>query len=337
MDVIHALILSLFTTLVFPGLIFIVSLAFFTEWYIRKLVARMQNRMGPAYVGPFGILQPLADFLKLFLAKEEKIQRYSMPMMAKIGLALSIGATIATLHMLPLSPVRFASPYDVLLLVYLYALWVSIGIIIAALSYPNPFTIAGTSRFIALALMIEPAWIAAILIPVFLVTNTVPQGYIMPYSILFTAMNSWRLWLNYYSIIPMVLGLCAIIVLTQAKTMLKPFDIPEAEQELIAGPLTEFSGPVLALYNLLHDIEIAFSAIIITYLFLGGPYPFKHLDPLGIVILLVKYLAVVFVLSVIRSSTGRLRIEQGISMVIKYGLVPAVLGLIIAIIIGIIV
>ncbi len=321
--------LTLFAILVFPGLLFLSALAMFTEWYVRKLVARMQNRMGPAYVGPFGLLQPLADFIKLVFVKEEKRQRYASPSMAKLGLALGIGGMVSVMLMLPISPLRLAAPYDVIVLAYAYVVWATLGMIIAGLSFPNPFTVAGTSRYIAMALVVEPAWLAALFVPITL-TTALMRGNGVPFSVLYTAENAWRLWLNPLYIIPMILSLVAIMVATQAKVMFKPFDIPEAEQELIAGPITEFSGPVLALYNFFHDLEITVCAIIITYIFLGGPYPFPHSSPIGVALLVIKYLAVVAVLTMIRSSMGRFRIEQGIATVVKYSLVPAVIGLVIA-------
>ncbi|MEM4040877.1 MAG: NADH-quinone oxidoreductase subunit H, partial [Ignisphaera sp.] len=145
--------------------------------------------------------------------------------------------------------------------------------------------------------------------------------------------NSWRLWFNSpLTFISMFLALLSIIVATQAKLGLKPFDIPEAEQELIAGHITEYSGSILALYNLLHDIKLAFSALLITYLFLGGPYPYRHLSITGITLLVIKYIAVLYILSLLRASFGRRRIDQGIVMIMKYSLIPSIAALLISII-----
>ncbi len=320
--------LCLLSAFVFPGLVFLSALAFFSEWFLRKVVARMQNRMGPSYVGPFGILQPFADFLKLYLVKEEKVQRHSAPLQAKLGLSMGIGALIAATLMLPISPFRLAASYDVIVLIYLCAVWVTVGIIVASMAYPNPLTVAGVSRFIALAAIVEPSWVASVLIPVTLATAF---GAKIPYSVLATSTISWKLWLNPLSAAAMALGLWSVLISSQAKTMLKPFDIPEAEQELIAGHVTEFSGRILALYDLLHDMELAFAALLITYLFLGGPYPYGHATPAGFVILVVKYLGALFSMSLIRACMGRFRIEQGIKAVAKYSLIPALIGLAIAI------
>uniref|UniRef100_A0A7C4JKL1 NADH-quinone oxidoreductase subunit H n=1 Tax=Ignisphaera aggregans TaxID=334771 RepID=A0A7C4JKL1_9CREN len=317
----------LFALIVFPGLIFSTALALFSEWFYRKTAARMQNRMGPSYTGPVGLLQPLADLLKLFLIKEVKKQKYASITLAEVGLGISIASAIASLLLLPLSPIRLSAPYDVLVLVYLYAVWHFIGLVIAILAYPNPFVIAGLSRLIALTCVIEPAMFASILVPVMLAsTSCTPK-----YSIICATTNSWKLWSSSpLAFVSMLIALAAIIVAMQAKLGLKPFDIPEAEQELIAGHITEFSGSLLALYNLSHDIKLAFSSILITYLFLGGPYPYRHLSVEGILLLVAKFMAILFILTLIRASYGRRRIEQGITLVMKYSLLPSIIALILA-------
>jgi len=321
------LLYTIFAVLVFPGLVFSATLALFGEWFYRKATARMQNRMGPSYTGPLGLLQPLADLLKLLLAKEVKKQKYSSTLLAEVGLGISIASVIASMLLLPISPVRLSAPYDVIVLVYLYAVWHFTGILLAVLAYPNPFVIAGLSRLIALTVVVEPVVFGSILVPMVVLTPHCD----LPYSVTCAATNSWRAWLaSPLSFASMALALLSMIVATQAKLGLKPFDIPEAEQELIAGHMTEFSGSVLALYNLSHDVKFAFSAILITYVFIGGPYPYRHLSFEGAALLIVKFLVVLFVLTWVRASYGRRRIEQGIALVMKYGLLPSIIALILA-------
>ncbi len=319
------LVEMLLPLIVFPGLVFISTLSLFTEWIVRKIVARSQNRIGPAYVGPFGILQPFADFLKLFMAKEEVVQMYSSPWLAKLFLSLGIGGIVASTLMLPLSPFRFAAPYDVLVLSYLCTVWPSLSIVLASILYPNPYTYTGVSRLIAMLVVVEPIWIASILVPVVLASHL----YNAKYSIYLTSVYAWRLWMESPIVAAaMALAFVSFIVATQAKTMMKPFDIPEAEQELIAGHITEFSGQTLALYNILHDIELTFSALLATYIFLGGPYPYRHLSIAGILVLAIKYLVIVLAISLIRACSARLRIDQGIRAVLYLGGVPAAVALI---------
>ncbi len=321
------ILMLLISLLVFPGLIFISASSLFTEWFIRKLTARIQNRMGPSYTGPFGILQPFADFIKLISVKELKLQRYSSTMLAGLGLLMVIGALVSSLLLLPISIIRILAAYDVIVLIYLTVVWTLIGLVIAALSYPNPFTIAGVSRILALATFVEPAWVAALLVP-FIATSKL---YNCSYSVLCTSRYTLGvLGANPLYILPYVLGITAILVSSQAKLMYKPFDIPEAEQELISGHMTEFSGPVLALYNLMHDIETAVIALIVVYIYLGGPYPYPHLSMYGLLLLLIKYFVVVAIITMIRSVFGRFRIDDAIRSVIKYSLVVSLIAVIIS-------
>ncbi len=320
---VYTLVTTLIATLLFPGLVFIVALALFTEWYIRKAVAHMQSRVGPRYVGFLGLLQPLADLLKLASVKEEIKQKYSLTWLAKVFGVLGIGAMVASLTLLPLSPIRFTSAYDYLVYIYLMGVWVPIAVTVMSLSMPNPFTNVGLSRFLTFLVVTEPAYFAALLVPF---TLAVREGVAPVYSVYSTSRMVWGLWYNPLYAVLLVVALIASIVSVQAKTMLNPFNIPEAEQEIIAGFATEFSGPVLAVYNLLHDIDVAVSALFIVYLFLGGPAPFPHLSIWGMLLLIVKYIVVVTVISAIRASYGRFRIDQALAVVAKYSLIPGVLA-----------
>ena len=192
---------------------------------------------------------------------------------------------------------------------------------------PNPFTGVGISRLLTMIIVYEPAYFISIFIPVVLVSHF--YGGDAFYSILFTSMNSGRLWLNPLAAIAMVFGLVAILVSTQTKTMLQPFNIPEAEQEIIAGFATEFSGPILALYNFLHDVEITVTILAITYLYLGGPYPYPHLSIPGILLLIVKFLAILFIVCLVKAVFGRLRIDQAVKTMFKYSFIPAFIGIVI--------
>lgn len=314
--------------LVFPGLVFATALALFSEWFIRKVVARMQNRMGPSYVGPFGILQPLADIMKLMIAKEEIVQRYSIQVVARIFASLGLGALIASLLLLPISPFRLISDFDFLIYFYLCCLIVPLSIIFIGLAAPNPFTETGVSRLLTMTLLVEPSYFTAFIIPIVLATQI--YGEILPasYSIYSTSIVAWRLWLNPLTAPAMILGLFAALVAMQAKFMIQPFNIPEAEQEIIAGFETELSGPILGLMRLLHDMDIAVTTLFIVYVFLGGPYPFKHLTVYGILTLVAKYVAILFIVTLMKAVFGRLRIDQALGILFKYSFIPALAGVV---------
>lgn len=311
----------LFTILVFPGLLFITALALFTQWWMRKTSAKMQRRIGPKYVGPTGILQPLMDLWKLIHIKELVRTKYSMPLLAELFGLSGIAAVITVLAMLPLSPIRFTAYQDFLVFAYFCCIWIPLAQIMMSLSMPGPYTSIGVSRLLSFITVSEPAFFSAILVPVALTSR-----YGLAYSIYTAAINSWKLWVDPYTLPLMILVLIALIVNLQAKAMLQPFNIPEAEQEIIAGYETEFSGPILGLAQLLHDMDTALAAIIITYLVLGGPYPFSHLSIPGVVIVIAKYLAVITTVAIIKNVFGRFRIEQALYTVFKFSLVPALIA-----------
>jgi len=108
--------------------------------------------------------------------------------------------------------------------------------------------------------------------------------------------------------------------------MYQPFNIPEAEQEIIAGFETEFSGPLLALFRLLHDVELAISLLLGVYIFLGGPLPFRHFSIGGVLLLIVKYVVLVIVITLVKNVMGRYRIDQALIQLFKYSLIPAIIS-----------
>lgn len=313
-----------FSVLVFPGLFFITALALFTQYLVRKLSGRFQRRMGPAYVGPMGVLQPLYDLLKLLRVKEVVRNRYSMIRVAEASLLIGISFIIGAIVLFPLSPFHVKGPYDFFVFFYMTSVIPVLMLLIASISMPNPFTNLGVSRLLTLIILSEPSYFAALLAPVMLTT----WGTESFMSVGEASARVLGYWSNPVSLVILAISLVAAVVSVQAKSMYPPFNIPEAEQELIAGFETEFSGPVLALASLLHDLEVAVASLAITYLFLGGPAPFNHLSLGGIAMLVIKYFLVVFVIALIKNVVGRYRIEQALEVLFKYALIPSVISLI---------
>lgn len=315
-----------FSLLVFPGLLFLTALAFFTSYLVRKLSARMQRRMGPSYVGPAGLLQPVYDFFKLLRYKEIVKTRYSMVLAAEVSLLIGMAFLVSSVILLPLSPYNARGIYDFLVFFYMVSVMPVFMLIIASLSMPGPYTSTGVSRMLTILTISEPAFFASLLTPLYLATSN--STVFM--SIGEASSRVATLWTNPLTAFIIALDLIASIVSVQAKAMLAPFNIPEAEQELIAGFETEFSGPLLALASLLHEVELAVSGLAIVYIFLGGPAPFPHLSIQGILVLILKYVAVVLIATFIRNIFGRFRIEQALISLLKYGLAPALISVILA-------
>ncbi len=321
------LVKAIISALLFPGLLFITALALFTQYLVRKLSARYQRRMGPSYVGPFGLLQTFYDFWKLLRVKEVVITKYSMVRASELLLLIGLSSAVASLVFLPLSPLNIRSEFDVLVFFYLASVMPLAMLIMASLAMPGPYTSLGVSRLLSMATISEPAFFASILVPVYLATRSGPRLFM---SIAESSAMVPELWSNPVTAVIMALCFVAYIVSLQARALYQPFNIPEAEQEIIAGFETEFSGPLLALARLLHDVDLSISLLLGVYVFLGGPLPFRHLSPLGVVMLTVKYLVLVAIVAYIKNVMGRYRIEQGLVQAFKYSLVPAALAVVLA-------
>ncbi|MEM4717975.1 MAG: complex I subunit 1 family protein [Desulfurococcaceae archaeon] len=232
----ETILLIFFTLLVFPGLLFVISLSFLTQYLVRKITARFQRRMGPSYAGPAGTLQPFMDFLKLLRTKEVVKSPYSMVTVAEISLLLGVSFIISSVLLLPLGFLRLSSSFDILVFFYMTSVMPLFMLIIASLSMPNPYTNIGVSRLLTLSTIVEPTYFASVLIPIYVAT----RGKEPFLSITTAYANIPSLWFNTSGIV-LALCLIAFIVTVQAKAMYPPFNIPEAEQEIIAGFETEFS------------------------------------------------------------------------------------------------
>lgn len=322
--------LLVFETLVYPGLLFSFIAILLTQWYVRKLYARMQNRVGPLHTGPSGLLQPLADFIKL-MSKEDVAVEGGGDRLVALLLSVAIGSLIALLLMTPLTlPLKrlvgaYASieaDYDVVLALYLLV-WPTVAIALAGLMSPNPFSIVGGSRVFSLTIAYEVAFALSLLTPVVMASSMYGAGF----SLMRSSLASWRLWLSPYTAPLMAASLATALIALQCKLMEKPFDIPEAETEIVAGPFTEYSGPKLALILALHDLELYACSAVIAFLFLGGPAPVTGpLWAAGLVVL-AKYLAVVSTLTAIKAAVARLRVDQALSLFWRYVLPLALTSL----------
>ena len=272
MDSILAIIVN---SLLVPGIVFIIIATWFTQWFYRKLYARMQNRIGPRFIGPRGLLQPLADFFKL-LFKEDIVTVVSREKEPILVLSLAIGALVALLSMLPMTPYPLYAENDIILAIYL-SFWPPAVLVLLGFMAPNPYTAIGTSRYMSLIIVCEPIWLVSILVPVVLATRS---GVTPAYSIFATSLNSFKLWLNAYTII--------------------------------------------------HDIELVVYGFLITWLFLGGSAPFTINSVEGILTLIIKYLVVVFIITWIKASTARFRIDQALIFMLKYVVPISIISLVLA-------
>jgi NADH-quinone oxidoreductase subunit H len=306
--------------LVYPGIIFLFVYSTFVEWFDRKMYARLQNRMGPTHTGRFGLLQPIADFVKL-LSKEdivpERADKTLFTLLPIFGLAIvaTAGLLLPVWHVNPLQPGFNSFPGDIIILLYLLSLPTLI-FFLAGWSSTNFFSTIGGTRVLTMLFGYEVPLFLSVLSPALLA-------------------GSWRLAeiAAFYRqhpilILPNLIGFAVALVCVQAKLERTPFDIPHAETEIVGGTFTEYSGKKLAFFRLMTDIELVVSAGLLATVFLGG---FGGGIFLGFLQFVGKTLAVIFLLSLMRAVTGRIRIDQVVSFAWRYLAPLAVLQLLIVI------
>lgn len=298
----------------YPGLIFLLVLAFFYEWIDRKFFARLQNRIGPMMAGPAGLFQPLADFLKL-LSKEDIVPAACEKVLFDATPIFYFALPLTALFLVPIATqtALVAFEGDLIFIMFIFTLIV-ITVFLAGWSSMSRFSIIGAVRSALQMLSYEiPLGLA-------MIGPAIAAGSLSVSTIAQWQVNhaSWGLWLQ-------PIGFGTVIVCMLAELEFVPFDIPEAETEIVAGWRTEFSGRKLALFKLGRDLELVLASALITSLFLGGAQQVGIIPP--IVMFLVKTIPVILLFSFLRGIFARLRIDQMTSGMWKYLLPIAILQL----------
>jgi len=272
----------------------------------RKVVARMQSRIGPNRAGPLGLLQPLADGLKL-LFKEDIVPARAARVVSWLAPTLSVVPAIITFAVLPLGapvtlfgrtiPLQLADINVALLYVLAASSLAVYGVVLAGWSSNNKFSLLGGLRASAQLISYELALGLSVIGVVMLagslsLADIVAAQRSLPYIVL-------------QPIGFLIFGICAV-----AETKRAPFDLPEAEQELVGGFHTEYTGMKFALFYMAEYIAmITMSAMTVT-LFLGGWHgPFLS-ELLGPVWFSLKVLFLLFVFVWIRASWPRVRYDR---------------------------
>jgi len=275
--------------LVFPGFVFLFIYALFVEWVDRKAYALMQNRVGPPW------FQPFADFIKL-MGKEYIIPNRGNKLFFLVLPTGMLAFVLTTIVSVPIANAKaiFSFEGDILVVAFLLT---TLSIIIFLIGYfsNNPFTIVGGTRAISQMISYEVPLLLSILTPAILAGS----WSIAEIAAFFRA--------NPVLLPFQVIGLGVALIALQAKLERVPFDIPEAETEIVGGTLAELTGRGLAFVHLAVDIEMVVGVALLANLFLGG---FSSNYAVGIIEFLVKSLVLVFILTAMRTVMARLRIEQ---------------------------
>jgi len=293
------------------------SLVIFTIWLERKLYGRIQDRLGPNRVGPWGVFQTFPDMIKIFT--KEYITPIGADKVAyNLAPILSVSAVLLVWAVIPFAQTIVGTDVNVGVL-YLVAVGGigALGIILAGWSSNNKYSLLGAFRAVAQIISYEIPMVLALLVPVLL-------GRSMGVNSLVNAQSVWFIFMS---------PIAAFIFFTSsmAETGRAPFDLLEAESELVAGYQTEYSGLKFGMFyvgEFLHAFTI--SALTAT-LFLGGwrgPWA-EQIPILGVAWLFIKTFIVYFVVVLIRISMPRLRIDQMLNFNWKF-LTPVALILLIS-------
>src|SRR5579863_9532165 len=235
----------------------------------RKVLADFQVRLGPMRVGPHGLLQPLADALKLML-KEDIIPADSDKIIFWFAPVISTFTALSAFSVLPLSNWLYVTDVNVGVLVILAMSAVGIlGIILGGWSSNSHYPLLGALRSAAQLVSYEVALSFALVSGLMVAGTLSMQGIIHAQQ----ERHVWFIFENYgFMVVPFV----TYIIAATAETNRAPFDLPEAESELVAGFHTEYSGFRWALYFLAEYANIFVVSSVAVTLFLGGwlrPFP----------------------------------------------------------------
>jgi len=274
------LTIALARLLIFPGLLFAVPAAWFFLWLERKAVALMQQRIGP----PF--MQPFFDFVKL-LGKTTPARTGVSGLLMKAWPLLAVSAAASAVGLLPVLPASGGFQGDLILLLALMEL-PSVCIIAAGFSSRSIFGEIGSAREAVLTVSYNVVFLLAV------VSIAVSQHTFRLEALAQLPASPLR-WL----------GVLAILVCLPAKLHINPFSLPNAEQEIYSGPMIEYAGPELAMWELSHGLEwVAAAGLVAT---LAAPhFAAGWIDaPLFVAL----SFGIVLLLSVLAAATARLAID----------------------------
>ena len=313
-------------------LLVLLTVVAYAVWFERKLLAHMQCRWGPTRVGPHGLLQPLADAIKL-LTKEDLTPSEVFPLVYLLAPFLSLVTALLAFAVIPFGPVTRVGGMDLFQIAdldigVLFILSVSsmgvYGIALAGWSSNSKYSLLGGLRSSAQMISYELA-IGLSIIGVLLLTGSLSLRAIVENQ----AGAYWG-FLPRWNIIPQFAGFVCFLVAAIAETNRLPFDLPEAETELVAGYHTEYSSMKFGMFFMAEYANMVTASCLATLLFFGGwhgpvfgPAILQALLPL--LWFSLKVLFFLFLYVWIRATLPRFRYDQLMAFGWKF-LVPLALG-----------
>jgi len=318
--------LFFFRVLVFPGFTFVLFFTLFCDWVERKIEARLQNRVGPSVAGPGGILQPLADFIKL-LTKEDIMPLDAKQLLFKAAPILSFSVMVFSVSLLPIdgsSAIPGSSFAGDLIFIMALVTIANFLLFLSGWASASPYGSLGAARVLTQFLGYDIPLLMLALGPAFLAGSLSVAGIAASQQLPFIILAPWAFVL--------------FIITLQAELEKDPFDIPHAESEVVGGLETEYCGGKLAFLHLTRDVQIVFGAALVVELFLGGPYGpvfFGAPEVWYTLWFVLKLLAVVVISELLTTLFARLRIDQVVTANWKIMLPLSVLAFALTVALGV--
>ena len=290
--------------LFFPAGISLILVGMLYEWVDRKLVARFQNRIGPRW------FQPFADAVKLFAKEQIKPSVVAPFLFYGLPIIALAGALTAALYV-PIMGLNPASNFDGDLIVTIYLLSLpTMCIGLAGWNTNGRFSLIGATRALTQLFAYEAPFLLAMLGPAL-------------------AADSWQINIitqyteNHWLILTQPIGFLVAVIGLMGKLELPPFDAPEAETEIVAGALTEYSGRGLALFKIGKYVELIIGLSLISAFYLGSLNGFLEF--------LLKTLILLFIMSILQVTLTRLRIDQTVGLWWRFGAILVLIQLLVMI------
>jgi len=308
----------------------------YTVWLERKVVGRMQNRWGPTRVGPFGLLQPIADGVK-FILKEDLTPPHVYKPLFILAPVLAVVLALTSIAVVPLSgkaiPIgnwstglqvtsapNGTGDINIALLILLGVSSIAVyGIALAGWSSNNKYSLLGSlrasSQMISYELSLGLSLVGVLILAGSFSLREIVEAQGRPYN---TAHFQWiPAWFPHWYIFPQLIAFFVYLISAYAETNRIPFDLPEAETELVAGYHTEYSAMKFAMFFMAEYANMFTVACVATLLFFGGwqgPVP-QFLPPVAQALMplfwfALKIFVFIFVYIWVRGTLPRFRYDQ---------------------------
>ena len=298
---------TLYNILIFPGFLFAALIGMLASYIDRKVTARIHWRKGPP------LLQPVYDFVKL-MGKEIIVpaETSALAFLSAPFFGLSAVTVVSVIVWKGLIQPQGSFVGDLIVVVYLLTI-PSIACIIGGFASNNPLASLGASREMKLILSYEMPFLLSILVPV-IKSESIRIGDIVSYQLVNGAVLR-----SYAGVLAFISGVLCV----QAKLSIAPFDIPEAEQEIIAGPAIEYSGLPLGIFKLTKWMMLFVVPSFLVAIFMPAVTVWGNL---------LRYAAILVIIILIKNTNPRVRIDQAVRFFWTWVSAIALLAVILALV-----